>query len=451
MSHITTNIEYIPVGKLHPHPDNPRKNLGDLTELAESIKANGILQNLTVVPMDGSEDEYIVLIGHRRLAAATKAGIEAVPCVVADMTPTEQVKTMLVENMQRADLTVFEQAQGFQMMLDLGSSVEEIAEKSGFSTTTVRRRVKIMELDQKKLKKVADDGDRQLKLEDFDRLAQIEDIKKRNEVLEDIGTNDFDRKVTWAIHDQEAKKRKPTLKKWLKAANAVELKNYSDMYSGKYQSIGTYVYFHDWDESKTPAEKDYPDGLYYYFDNNSVRFYKKAPKMDKPKKSAAELEKERKIKDAWKIIDDAASIAYDLRKAFIEGLAVTGKNKDAIMMGALKAALAHVVDYNSPDTKALNTLLGLEDRGYDRERLAKAMKGLAELKEADLTKLVYALWGDNEKECFGDKYGRSSYPGHTRNYKLEAIYEWLCCLGYNMSTEELAMMSGEHEIFKGDE
>lgn len=448
MNHITSTIEYIPVEKLHPHPDNPRKNLGDLTELAESVKANGILQNLTVVPMDGATDEYTVLIGHRRLAAAILAGVTTVPCVVTDMTPAEQVKTMLIENMQRSDLTVFEQAQGFQMMLDLGSSVEEIAEKSGFSTTTVRRRVKMMELDQKKLKEVADDGDRQLKLEDFDRLAQIEDIKTRNKVLEDIGTNDFARSVTGAINDQEAKKRKPALKKWLKAAKAVELKNYSDTYSGKYQSISSYIYLHDWDESKAPAEKDYPDGLYYYLDNNSVRFFRKAPKTEKPKKSKAELEKERKIKEAWKIIDDAASIAYDLRKAFIEKLAVTGKNKDAIMMGALKAALAHAVDYNSPDTKTLCPLLGLDDKGWDKERLAKAMKGLAELKEADLAKLVYALWGDNDKEHFAEKYGRSSYPVHARNYKLEAIYEWLACLGYDMSTEELAMLSGDHEVFK---
>lgn len=63
---------YLPVSKLFPHPDNPRKDNGDLTELAESIKANGVLQNLTVVPKeDGS---YTVIIGHRRLAAAKLAG-----------------------------------------------------------------------------------------------------------------------------------------------------------------------------------------------------------------------------------------------------------------------------------------------------------------------------------------------------------------------------------------
>lgn len=62
-----TNID---VTKLKEHPDNPRKNIGDVAELAESIKARGILQNLTVVPAENGM--YTVIIGHRRLAAAAK-------------------------------------------------------------------------------------------------------------------------------------------------------------------------------------------------------------------------------------------------------------------------------------------------------------------------------------------------------------------------------------------
>lgn len=70
-------IKYIPVKKLWQHPDNPRKDLGDVTELAESIKVNGVLQNLTVVPLIGEitkkwdGESYRVIIGHRRLAAAS--------------------------------------------------------------------------------------------------------------------------------------------------------------------------------------------------------------------------------------------------------------------------------------------------------------------------------------------------------------------------------------------
>ena len=164
---VTGEIVNIPVKLLHHHHANPRgQNYGDLSELTASIKANGILQNLTVVPFwfdttgVGCDDPkqqadmgYLVVIGNRRLEAAKAAGLETLPCIIARMSKSEQVQTMLLENMQREDLTVIEQAFGFQMMLDFGDSVADIAEKTGFSQSTVRRRVKLMELDHDKLKK----------------------------------------------------------------------------------------------------------------------------------------------------------------------------------------------------------------------------------------------------------------------------------------------------------
>ena len=101
----------IPIEALKPHPDNPRKDVGDITELAESIKANGVFQNLTVLKGD-ILDGYTVVIGHRRLAAARAAGLTELPCMVVEMDEREQISTMLLENMQRNDLTVYEQAQG---------------------------------------------------------------------------------------------------------------------------------------------------------------------------------------------------------------------------------------------------------------------------------------------------------------------------------------------------
>ena len=80
-------MQYIPVKDIYPHPDNPRKDVGDVLELAASIKESGVLQNLTVVPApEVSAGGYRVVIGHRRLAAAKQAGLETVPCVVSYMT-----------------------------------------------------------------------------------------------------------------------------------------------------------------------------------------------------------------------------------------------------------------------------------------------------------------------------------------------------------------------------
>lgn len=118
-------LTMLPVSAIYPHPDNPRKDVGDVTELADSIKKRGILQNLTVMPghwltMDEmaavveaytedptdelkelietkwSDEGYTTLIGHRRTAAAKLAGISEAPCrIVYGLTKNEQISMML--------------------------------------------------------------------------------------------------------------------------------------------------------------------------------------------------------------------------------------------------------------------------------------------------------------------------------------------------------------------
>ena len=211
MNNLSENatIIYIPVNEITAHPNNPRKDLGDLTELSESIRKNGVLQNLTVVPNVGENSGYTAVIGHRRLEASKMAGLEAVPCVISHLTEQEQVRTMLMENMQRSDLTVYEQAQGFQMMMDLGDTAEAIADKTGFSASTVRRRLKLLELDKEKFAAASERG---ATLMDFAALDGIDDIKTRNKVLEHVGTANFNYELKKTIDKQEADKRR---KRWL--------------------------------------------------------------------------------------------------------------------------------------------------------------------------------------------------------------------------------------------
>lgn len=203
----------LPVSKIYSHPDNPRKDLGDISELADSIKKNGLMQNLTVMPghwiskeeyikiakaegvsridaessytgEEWSNEGYTLLIGHRRCAAARAAGLETVPCrIIENSTRNEQVGIMLEENMQRSDLTAFEQAEGFQLMLDLGETVETLADKTGFSKSTIYHRTNLAKLDKEILKKVDEDDDFQLNLKDLYELEKIKDVDKRNEIL----------------------------------------------------------------------------------------------------------------------------------------------------------------------------------------------------------------------------------------------------------------------------
>ncbi|WP_394904701.1 ParB/RepB/Spo0J family partition protein [Bifidobacterium breve] len=139
------NIIDINVKSLIPNPNNPRRDVGDVTELADSIKEQGLQQALVVTPDHEEHGERLfrVVIGHRRLAACKLAGLESVPCVVRELDAKTERELMLVENCQRSDLTPLEEADGYQGLLDLGAGVGELAAKTGRSESFVRGRLRI--------------------------------------------------------------------------------------------------------------------------------------------------------------------------------------------------------------------------------------------------------------------------------------------------------------------
>ncbi len=141
-------VTFAPISDLHPHPHNPRRDLGDLTELADSIRAHGIRQDLLVVPNpDVEQGGWRIVIGHRRHAAAALAGADTVPVRVdATLDEIGQRELMLVENLQRTDLSPVEEADAYQGLLDLGLSATAIARQTGRAVATVRSRLKIRTL-----------------------------------------------------------------------------------------------------------------------------------------------------------------------------------------------------------------------------------------------------------------------------------------------------------------
>lgn len=234
-------IVYIKAGHIRPHPENPRKDLGDLSELTESIRKNGVLQNLTVIPVENEPGEYMTVIGHRRYAAGIQAGVEEFPCQVAEnLTAREQVSIMLEENMQRNDLTIWEQANGFQMMLNLGETEESIAEKTGFSRTTVRHRLNIAKLNKEVLRKKEKDESFQLTLKDLYELEKIPDISTRNRILREA--SDSNNLVQMARTAVSERRRKDNEKEYARMCKedgiepAPEGTEY-ERYSGKWEIV----------------------------------------------------------------------------------------------------------------------------------------------------------------------------------------------------------------------
>ena len=146
-------LKDLPIGDIDPAPDNPRSDLGDVDSLAESIKHVGVLQPVTVYPHPTDEGRWMLRTGHRRLAAATLAGLDKVPAVVT--LPGEPVGNLaaerLVENLQREDLTPTDEARAFAAVVSTskkegGLSRRALAATIGKSATYVRKRLALLDV-----------------------------------------------------------------------------------------------------------------------------------------------------------------------------------------------------------------------------------------------------------------------------------------------------------------
>ena len=477
---------YIPVDKLFPHPDNPRKDLGDVTELAESILANGVMQNLTVVPcvrdskayarlVDGAdqagikysdayinhatrhafEDTYTVIIGHRRLAAAKAAGVSELPCVISDMDYPTQIATMMAENLQRVDLTIYEQAQGFkQLKLDLGMSTEKIAEKTGFSAATVRRRLKLCDLNQETLKKVSA---RQISMDDFERLHKIEDPNLRDQALAEIGTANFNSKCEAALHEQEKKKK---IKAWRQLCLEAGMTEISKKASENYKVYDNVcgIYTPDNPDRKELAKKldgKNPTELCFHVDQwGYVQIRKK--KASAAIEEADEKERQGKIEaqkreEACNDLKEAFERAYHLRFYFIKrygDLEAKRHVLDILQMGAD----ANRYGYNHVDMKTFHTFHGYSEQDLNEMAGSPSFDDICERTKGGayqmLLTYIYATTGDSKELCaFSKSFWEGKKGEYVENKRLTAIYEGLERLGYEMSDEEKALMDGTSDMY----
>ncbi|QKY80048.1 ParB-like nuclease domain protein [Gordonia phage Doggs] len=142
-----TELAQLKPSQLTAHPKNIRAGVGDISSLTDSISAQGIREPLVVAP-NGKPDRYILIAGHRRLAAAKAAGLKTVPCVIDHLLTDEadQIAAMLAENIERQDLTAVEEADGVELLLELNLNQKQIASRTGMSTARVRNRVKVARL-----------------------------------------------------------------------------------------------------------------------------------------------------------------------------------------------------------------------------------------------------------------------------------------------------------------
>jgi ParB family chromosome partitioning protein len=125
----------IPIDLLIPNPDQPRRSFGDLGDLVASIKEKGVLEPILV---RAAGEKFQIIAGERRYRASVEAGLSQIPCVEIEVDDRGVLEISLIENLQRRDLTPFEEAEGLQKLTEkFLYTHEEIAKKLGKSRTSI--------------------------------------------------------------------------------------------------------------------------------------------------------------------------------------------------------------------------------------------------------------------------------------------------------------------------
>jgi ParB family transcriptional regulator, chromosome partitioning protein len=136
----------IALDKLDPNPEQPRVEIGDLTELVSSIKEKGVLEPLLVKPSRLS-GRWMIIAGERRWRAAREAGLRDVPCIEMDVDDRAVAEIALIENLQRKDLTAWEEADGLLALCErFGYTHEQVAHKVGKSRSSVTEALSVASL-----------------------------------------------------------------------------------------------------------------------------------------------------------------------------------------------------------------------------------------------------------------------------------------------------------------
>ena len=139
----------VPIEFLKPNPRNPRRAFADteLGELADSIKQHGVIQPIVVRQVKGTQDRFEIIAGERRWRASQLAGLHEVPIVPVDVSESDALEIMIIENVQREDLNALEEAQGYHALADeFKRSQEDIAKTVGKSRSHVANMMRLTKL-----------------------------------------------------------------------------------------------------------------------------------------------------------------------------------------------------------------------------------------------------------------------------------------------------------------
>ena len=203
-------VEYVDIDLISPNKNQPRKNIDKkaLTELADSIKAHGLIQPIILRKTGKS---YEIIAGERRWRACKIAGLKEIPCIIKDIDDKVSAKYALIENIQREDLNPIEEAFAYKkLMEEYGLTQEEVAKELGKSRSYIANTVRLLNLHEKIIDYISK-GD--LTAGHGKALLSIKDEDKQLHAAEEIIKNDLNVRQTEYITNKKAKKKDKNSKK----------------------------------------------------------------------------------------------------------------------------------------------------------------------------------------------------------------------------------------------
>lgn len=462
-----SNIVMIQAEQLEHHPDNPRKEIGDITELAASIGVDGILQNLTVVPQPKNKDKFYIVIGNRRYEAGCAAGLHEFPCVISDMDYTKQLETMLVENMNRSDLTPYEEAKGFEQLTLAGYSTEEIAEKTGFSKATIKRRINLCQYD-KEL--VVNAFKNQATFEDFEKLNKLKDKKLRDKAAEKLGSKNFDWEFSCCMKEQRIAERKLIILEALKEANVEDSKN-SEEKIWEMDRLFTIPICANSDNASNMMDKleelkNLDDAEYYYhFDYcGDCTIYKlnKEEKQEEVVEPVVQKNKEE--------IEQLESLFEQMRKRHLDYIINYDRQANSAPGFALICfdTISELFKYKEINGTYCRGISDVESYMSERNKIIYSnfdspMKVYAGRKPFSfwidiVAALLIGGTNSNYYDYLYSTYNGIVYKGDDKNdynhryiLRLKLFIKFLTDIGYEMSDEEKQLIDGTHRLYHLDD
>lgn len=180
----------LPIDQLRPNPNQPRQEIHDLDELVASVEQVGVLEPLLVRRF---EHGYQIVSGERRYRAAREAGLDRLPCIVLDVDDARALQIALIENLQRQDLSPFEEAEGLRALVEqFGLTHEEVAERISKSRSSVTETLTVAAMPRavKQVLEAADVRTKSLILEVARCDSEPDMLRLANKVVEEGLTRD---------------------------------------------------------------------------------------------------------------------------------------------------------------------------------------------------------------------------------------------------------------------